>query len=168
MEGKSLQSLGHHNISRSPHAMPNKYHKWFPRFQGNNVVLAQTHVRDFENILIEKEVEHEDVVMELFVLSLEEDARVWLRNLNDASIKTWDAFKALFLEQWEVKKMAWLNPISRSLMKVKKKENEIVREFNMKFQKLIDKILEDIRPKGGVVLLYYVNAFEGNLGFFKG
>jgi hypothetical protein len=30
----------------------------------------------------------------------------------------------------------------------------------MRFEKLIDKIPEDIRLKGCVVLLYYVNAFE--------
>jgi hypothetical protein len=72
----------------APHALPKKYQKWLPKFQGNNVISAQTHVRAFEDILTEKEVEHEDVVMKLFILSLEEDARVWFRNLDDAGVKT--------------------------------------------------------------------------------
>jgi hypothetical protein len=48
--------------------------------------------------------DHEDVVMKLFTLSLEEDARMWFRNLDDSSIKTWDAFRDAFMYQWDVKK----------------------------------------------------------------
>jgi len=33
---------------------------------------------------------------------LEEDPRVWFRSLDDASIKYWNEFKKLLLEQWEV------------------------------------------------------------------
>jgi hypothetical protein len=31
--------------------------------------------------------------MILFVLLLKEDARVWFKNLDDASVKSWDEFK---------------------------------------------------------------------------
>jgi hypothetical protein len=144
------------------HAMPDKYHKWPPKFQSNNVILAQTHIRAFEDVLTKKEVENGDVVMRLFVLSFKEDARIWFRNPNDASVKTWDTFKALFLKQWEIKNDGRM--LLGNLDEVKNRENETVKEFIMRFQKFIDKIPEDIRPKGGVVLLYCVNAFEGNFG----
>jgi hypothetical protein len=46
--------------------------------------------------------DREDVVMKLFVLLVEEDAIMWFRNLDDTSVKTWNDFKGLFLEQWDV------------------------------------------------------------------
>jgi len=55
----------------------------------------------FEAKLDEIDVEHMDVVMKLLVLCLEEDARIWFKNLGDSSIKTWVVFKNLFLEQWK-------------------------------------------------------------------
>lgn len=53
----------------------------------------------------------------------------------------------------------------KNFHEIKKKENETLREFNMKFQKLLDKTPQDIIPKVKAILLYYTNAFEANFGF---
>ena len=39
-----------------------------------------------------------DVTIKLFVLSLEEGATIWFRNLNDNNIKNWDDFSNTFIE----------------------------------------------------------------------
>jgi hypothetical protein len=42
------------------------------------------------------------------------------------------------MEQWDVKKDGKI--LINELHEIKKKENETVREFNLRFQKLLDKI----------------------------
>jgi hypothetical protein len=68
------------------------------------------------------------------------------------------------MEQWDVKKDGRI--LINRIHKIKKKENETVREFNIKFQKLLDKIPQDIKPKNKAIPLYYTNAFEGPFGFY--
>ena len=47
----------------------------------------------------------------------------------------------------------------------KNKDNEVVKEFNSRFEKVLDKIPKDFKPKDLVILLYYTNAFKGPFGF---
>jgi hypothetical protein len=65
-------------IQGAPHDMLEKYSKWLPKFSGNNVISAKEHAEKFQEFLEEHEIEddHEDVVVKLFALSLEEDARM--------------------------------------------------------------------------------------------
>ena len=49
------------------------------KFSRNNAISSEQHLRDFSDLLNDYEVEHEDVVIKLFVHSLTEDARDWFR-----------------------------------------------------------------------------------------
>lgn len=49
-------------------------------------------------MLNDYEVEHEDVVMKLFVQSLKEDAKDWYRRLPDNSVSSWEDFEKCFKE----------------------------------------------------------------------
>ena len=69
-------------------------------FSGNNVVTGEEHLRIFIDMLNDYEVEHEDVVMKLFVHSLTEDVRDWFRRLPDDSITSWSDLEKLFKEQY--------------------------------------------------------------------
>jgi len=44
------------------------------------------------------EIEHEDVVMKLFVQTLEGDAHAWYKSLQAGSIDGWDLFQKKFIE----------------------------------------------------------------------
>jgi len=48
---------------------------------------------------------------------------------------------------------------------IKKKENEIVKEFDTRFDDLHSQILKDLFPSEETVLLLYLNVFEGQFGF---
>jgi hypothetical protein len=48
---------------------------------------------------------------------------------------------------------------------IKKKENEIVSEFDTRFDRLHCQILTDLRPTSAVVHLLYINAFDGKFCF---
>ena len=68
------------------------------------------------------------------------------------------------MEQWNVKRDGRL--LLNELHDIKKKESETIRQFNLRFQKLVDNFPKDIKPKAGAILLYYINALEGNFGFY--
>ena len=51
------------------------------------------------------------------------------------------------------------------LFDIKKRENETVHEFNLRFDKTIGNILDEIRPKDQAIVIHYLNAFDDWLGF---
>ena len=68
------------------------------KFFGNNAIISEEHLRIFIDMLNEFEVEHEDVVLKLFVHYLIEDARDWFRRLPDDCIRSWNDVERLFKE----------------------------------------------------------------------
>ena len=59
------------------HEFPAKYYKYLPKFDGESEDLtAGKHIQDFENFSDLFEIEHDDVYMQTFVLSLQGDAKV--------------------------------------------------------------------------------------------
>ena len=50
------------------------------------------------------------------------------------------------------------------LFEVKKKENETIHEFNIRFDKLVSNVPQDLRPTAQAILILYLNAFEGWFG----
>jgi hypothetical protein len=110
------------------------------------------------------EVEHEDVVMRMFVLTLEGEARTWYKSLLDASIDGWDSFQENFTERWVNK------PDNSSLINVfthiKKNGDETVTDFNARFSKNYYKFPITIRPNDACALIFYLEAFDGILGIF--
>ena len=51
------------------------------------------------------------------------------------------------------------------LFDIKKRENVTVHEFNMRFDKTVGNITDEIRPKDQAIVIHYLNAFDGWLGF---
>lgn len=72
--------------------MSNDLRDKFSKFVCNNAITGKEHLRAFTDKLNDYEVEHEDVVMKLFVQSLTKDARDWYRGLPTASISSWEEF----------------------------------------------------------------------------
>jgi hypothetical protein len=76
-----------------PHEIPaGEYHKRLPLFAGKFGVLAKDHLVDFLKVVEDCEVEHEDVVMRMFVQTLEGNTRTWYKSLPGVSIDGWDSF----------------------------------------------------------------------------
>jgi hypothetical protein len=152
-------------IQGYPHAMPDKFDKWFPKFPGNNVIIVEEHIDTFyacfQNHLLNND--DEDVVMKLFAVSLVENARKWYNNLPDKSIKTWQAFHDTFMKRWGIT-IRKEGRILLAQFNEMKKENKSIKKFDTIFENLLKQIPNDIIPKDGAVL-QYTNAFEGKFGF---
>lgn len=67
---------------------------------GNNVVTSEEHLRIFVDMLNDFEVEHEDVVMNLFVHSFTKYVRDWLKRLPDDNISSWNDLENLLKEKY--------------------------------------------------------------------
>lgn len=85
------------------HAFPNDYHKNLPRFDGENGITAQTHIKTFEDYLNLFELDEEDVSIRHFALSLRDKVKSWFKTLPEASISNIQQFLKLFLDRWIIK-----------------------------------------------------------------
>ena len=91
-----VKPLDFYQIAGAPHAIPKDDIKKLPIFQGNNAITAKSHLRKFKNHLVsycnDGAHDHDDVKMNLFALSLEDDAEEWYFDLDDYSYKTLSEF----------------------------------------------------------------------------
>jgi hypothetical protein len=142
---------------------PLKVNKWLPKFRGNNVITVKDRIyvmgRDMDNAGID----HEDVATRLFASSFTEEALDWFRGLPDNHIMTYDAFSNLFKSRWLRK--ADGGTLGTQFNQIKKKENEMVREFISIFDRLYSQIPTNYCPTTSSVRLLYMNAFEGQFRY---
>jgi hypothetical protein len=148
-----------------PHNMPNGVDSWLSKFSGNNDTKVDYHLRKFYDDLGSHEVnlQHQDVIMKLFSASLIGDAKAWYDSLPRKSIKTWEDFENAFSKKWGDEKDKAL--LFSQFDKIQKHEQEPVREFNARFDALVEEFPHNIRPLEGITLVRYLNAFQGKFQF---
>ena len=105
----------------------------------------------------------EDVFMKGLLASLEGDIRKWFDRLLASSIDGYDNFVSKLNSDWSRKLDGKF--LLHQLFDIKKKENETVHEFNIRFDKTVGNIPEEIKPKDQAIVIHYLNAFEGWLGY---
>ena len=98
-------------------------------------------------------IDHEDVAMRLFASSLTDEALDWFKGLPDNQITTYDALPPYLKADG--------GTLAAQFNLIKKKENETVREFISRFDKLYNQIPTDYRPSTSSIRILYMNAFEG-------
>ena len=136
-----------------PHDLPT--HKWLkriPLFAGRLGELVEDHLDKFLQVVWDFNVEHEDVVMRMFVPTLEWEARAWYKSLPDASIDGWDSFQDKFIERWEKTHDIFFLCTIFSI--IKKHESETICQFNARFCKFYNRFPYRVRPNETVALIY--------------
>jgi len=91
------------NLPPALHAFPNNYHKYLPRFDGENGITVQKHIQGFENYLELFEIDKDDVIIRHFSISLQSRVKSWFKNLPIASISNFQQFVKFFLDRWIIK-----------------------------------------------------------------
>lgn len=64
-----------------PNPIPPEIRKGLPKFSGEKSESAEKHLQRFIELIEDYEVDHEDVIIRLFVQSLTDEAREWFSNL---------------------------------------------------------------------------------------
>jgi hypothetical protein len=96
------------NIVGAPHDIPKSVIDKLHIFQGNNAMLAGDHWNPFMTMMKRTNVQHQDMLMKLFILSLEEDVVDWFTSLLDNNINTFSQLESIFIETWEEKDNIYL------------------------------------------------------------
>ena len=113
-----------------------KYYKYLPKFNGESQDLtAKKHLQAFEHFLDFFEIDHDDVCMQDFTLSLQGDAKVWFKHLQPKSINTWEEFSCTFLKFWG--RIRPLEQILSEFYSLRRHEDEAISSFNRRFCKLL-------------------------------
>jgi hypothetical protein len=90
---------------------------------------------------------------------LTEESLDWFIGLSDKHITTYDAFSTLFKRRWSRK--SYGGTLGTRFNQIKKKENEMIKEFISRFDRLYNQIPTDYRPTTSSIRLVYMNSFEG-------
>ena len=104
--------------------MSQDYLERLPRFTEEDSNSMQKHIENLCAFAENVNVEHLDVVLRLFVQSLEGEARKWLKALTNNTIHTWEEMENFFTLKWGEKRdhgyvLTWFNAL-------KKRHNEDV------------------------------------------
>jgi hypothetical protein len=108
-------------------------------------------------------IDNEDVAMKLFTSSLTKEALDWFKGLPDNHIMNFDSFSAFFKIRWSRKVDG--GTVGTQFNQIKKKENETVKEFISRFDRLYNQIPTYYRPTTSSVCLLYMNSFEGQFQY---
>jgi hypothetical protein len=119
---------------------------------------------DFLTVVEDFGVEHEDVVMRMFVSTLEGEARKWYKSLLMPPLMDGIRSKRSSLKDGQDKQDNF--SLINAFTNIKKNGDETVTDFNACFSKTYYKFPITIRPNDACALIFYLEAFDGILGIF--
>lgn len=143
--------------------MPQDYLKTLPCFSGEYEQTIKNHVVVFCNFVESLKVEHLDVVLRLFVQSLDGEARKCFKGLPNNTIPSWEEMECVFIQRWGEKRDHGYSLTEFNA--IKKKYDETVAEFVRRFNKLYNSLPAEIKPPPAGAEITFAQAFESNLGF---
>jgi len=111
-----------------------------------------------------KGVTEEDVVVRLFPYTLQGSAGSWYFSLPSGSITSWNIFQEQFLTKYgDDRSLATLiNDISN----LRIESREPIKEFNSRFNKLLNKISTTSKPSEQIRSEWYIIALPSNIAIF--
>ena len=111
--------------------LPKNPEKWLPKFNPDDKIPVEDHIKSFMQAIRLRNTIHEDVVCKLFPYTFEGKAYTWYFALEDSSIPSWDVFSELFTQIFGDDKTPNELVIELSSMKTKGKER--VKDYNHRF-----------------------------------
>ena len=133
------------------------YLKYMPKFTGEGDITAEEHLAAFYSYADNLNIENEDVWMRVFIQSLDGEVRKSFRGLAPRSIARIEALDGAFLRQWGDKKdfMYYMTKFGS----LKKMEGESVSDFSKRFNKMYNKIPDEINPSEASAKMSYASVF---------
>ena len=88
------------SIPGPAHPFPKKPQKFLPKYDPDDDVLPEYHIKQFMDALNLMNVEHENVVCRLFPHTLQGNATKWFFNLAPRSITSWKKIEEAFMAEF--------------------------------------------------------------------
>lgn len=114
------------------HDMPKNLEGFCSKFNPHDLQrITEEHIKVFETIVTEMQVDYEDVACRLFPHSLGEDAFYWYINFPRGSVTSWELMKNAFLQKYKIP----ISPLElyRQFMSIRREVNEPIGSFNDRF-----------------------------------
>ena len=92
----------------------------------------------------------DDVACKIFPYTLDGRATIWYHSLPPNSIQNWRGFKKLFLEKFVDDKTPTM--LLKELGNLKMEQKEKVKEFNQRFNRILNIFPEDTKPHESITI----------------
>ena len=136
--------------------------KLLPKFDLDNGVTPEGHIKQFMLSLRLLDVQHEDVVYRLFPYTFVGQASTWFFSLAAGSIASWQQFETSFLNPFEDDRTLGMLVLELSRMRCGKKDK--IKDFNQRFINLLNRIPE--KPAESIQVQFYTASFPPSIAMF--
>lgn len=144
------------------HPLPKHPKNILPRFDPDNGVTPQDHIKQFILSLRLIDVQHEYVFYRLFLYTFIDKASTWFFSLATRSIASWQQFETAFLNQFGDDRTSGVLFLELSRIRFDKKDK--VKEFNQIFINLLNRIPD--KPTKSIQVEFYTTAFPPPIAMF--
>ena len=164
MDQNPWSSPGAVNVPAPLHQLPDSPEKWLPKFNPDTGTPAEEHINNFMLSVNLKGVTQEDVVARLFPYTLQGSARSWYFSLPSGSITSWNIFQEQFLTKYGDNRS--LATLINDLSNLRIESKEPIKEFNSRFNKLLNKIPTTSKPIEQIKSEWYIISLPSNITIF--
>ena len=144
------------------HPLPKHLENCLLKFDLDNDVTPEDHIKQFMLSLRLLDVQHKDMVCILFPYTFVGEASTWFFSLVAGSIPSWQQFEATSLSQFGDDRTLGVLVLELSRMRLDK--NDKVKDFNQIFINLLNRILEN--PAESIQVEFYIAALPPAIAMF--
>ena len=109
-------------------------------------------------------IQHEDVVCQLFPLTFKGKVVVWYFSLTQGSITSWGDFSQAFLNKFGEDKTPIV--LALELARINMESKERIKYFNQRFLTLLNNIFVTSQPPEDIIIGNYASSLPKYLGMF--
>ena len=88
------------SILGDQHRLPKNPDKWLPKYNPDDKIPMEDHIKTFMQVIRLRKVIHEDMFCILFPYMFKGKASTWYFSLEASSIPSWDVFSKLFTQKF--------------------------------------------------------------------
>ncbi len=144
--------------------LPTHPEKWLPKFNPEEGMLAEEYINNFMLSINLNGVTNEDVFICLFPYTLQGTARSWYFSLPYGSITSWDIFEEKFLIKFGDDRST--ATLISDLSNLRAQSKEPIKDFNSRFNKLLNKIPTASKLSEEERSEWYITALPSNIAIF--
>lgn len=119
---------------------------------------SKDHVKSFKEIYNMKQIHHENVIVSMFLYTLEKMEFNWYVNLPSTCIKDLESFKNMFLDQF--KAFMNLTILHHQFISIKRDLQETISRFNHFFHMMYQRMESPYTIPLEVVIHIYLNSMD--------
>ena len=127
------------------HPLPKHLEKLLLKFDPDNDITPEDHIKQFMLSLRLLEVQHEDLVCRLFPYTFVGQESTWFFSLALRSIASWQQFKTTFISQFGDDKTLGMMVLELCRMRCDKKDR--IKDFNQRFISHLNRIPEKLESQ---------------------